>query len=217
MKDIKFYHRVQLPDGSYTPGTCNHGPDGGNWPTERFGMPLDLTGKSVLDIGAYDGFFSFEAEKRGGRVRATNPSAPKGPSWSAFSYLHKELNSKVASSIVDIEALDENDWLEPYPYNVVLFYGVLYHLKSPLVAMDNVAKLTAPGGMCLLETAMSMNLDVNGPSPPALEYGPNTEGDPTNYFYPNRLWIETAAKEVGFKAVEHVYTIHNRSTFRLLK
>ena len=66
-KQISWWHRIQMPDGSYTPGLVVHGSDGGDWPTTRFGMPEDLTGKTVMDVGAWDGFFSFEAEKRGAK------------------------------------------------------------------------------------------------------------------------------------------------------
>lgn len=62
---LKFWHRIQLSDGSWTNGLVDHGPNGGDWPTKRFGLPESCDGMSVLDIGAYDGFFSFEAEKRG--------------------------------------------------------------------------------------------------------------------------------------------------------
>ncbi len=213
MNNINFWHRVQLPDGTYTPGRVNHGPDGGDWPTTRFGMPIDLTGKSVLDIGAWDGFFSFEAEKRGAAViLASNPPLPKGPDLAGIRYLKDALQSNVDIVIGDIEnTVDRSD-----TYDVVLFYGVLYHLKSPLVAMDNVAKLTAPGGICLLETAM-VGAEFAGVTTPVLEYRPHAEGDPTNFFYPNESWIMVAAMQAGFKKIERVHTMGSRSTYRMSK
>ena len=54
---IKFWHDIQLPDGSWTNGQAQHGPRNGSWPDTRYGLPRDLGGKHVLDIGAYDGFF----------------------------------------------------------------------------------------------------------------------------------------------------------------
>lgn len=203
---MKFYHRVKLPDGTYTPGTCVHGPDGGNWPKERFGLPEDLTGKTVLDIGAYDGFFSFEVEKRGALfVYAANH---KDCPLDAFNYLHKVLNSKVVPLSFDVESPPNL-----VPFDVVLFYGVLYHLKSPLIAMENVFNLTQEDGICLLETSMSNTKSER----PLLEYKPGCANDPTNYFYPNRAWIQTAAREVGFKSCNLIYTIADRATFKLKK
>lgn len=213
MKDIKFWHRVKLPDGTYTPGEVNHGPDGGDWPTTRFGLPADFIGKSVIDIGAWDGFFSFEAERRGARhVIASNPLPPKGPNLEGFYYLQDVLNSNVDQLMLDIEEPNQ----EFTEYNVVLFYGVLYHLKSPLVAMENVFKLTAPGGMCLLETAMTMDASAQSYTP-MLVYAPNTEDDVTNFFYPNEAWINTVSKTVGFTDCIRLYVGDNRMTFKLVK
>src|SRR6478752_5079558 len=55
-----WYHRIELPGGVVTPG---HNPI--NAPS--YGIPDDLTGKRVLDVGAWDGFWTFEALKRGAR------------------------------------------------------------------------------------------------------------------------------------------------------
>ena len=49
----------------YTPGEVRHGPDGGDWPTTRFGLPADLTGKPCWTSARGTAFFSFEAERRG--------------------------------------------------------------------------------------------------------------------------------------------------------
>lgn len=210
MNNIKFWHRVRLPDGTYTPGEVMHGPDGGDWPTTRFGMPLDLTGKTVLDIGAWDGFFSFEAEKRGAaKVIATNPRKPKGPDLAGIKYLEKALKSNVRLDILDIE-----EGPDVHTHDVVLFYGVLYHLKSPLIALENVYKSTAEGGICLLETAMSMKTDS---STPLLEYHPNFDNDKMNFFYPNDAWIRSAAEQVGFTSVELIHSADNRAVYKLIK
>lgn len=208
---ISWFHRIQMPDGTYTNGCVHHGPDGGDWPTTRFAMPEDLTGKSVIDIGAWDGFFSFLAEKRGSEdVLATDTTINEGGNWGAtagFEYARKKLNSKVLYGIFNIE--------KPYPcgtFDLVLFYGVLYHLKSPLVAMENLAKLTEVGGKCLIETAISQTNDR-----PVLEYRPGFDNDPTNYFYPNHLWVELASKQVGFKSCKLHFDMGSRATYVLEK
>lgn len=201
----KFFHRILLPDGSYTPGTVNHGPDGGDWPTIRFGLPNDLKGKSVIDIGCYDGFFSFEAEKRGGVVTSTDIIKRE-----SFDWVKNALQSKAEHSLLNIQHI-----IDLYrKFDVVLCYGVLYHLKSPLLAMENLSFLTKNNGICLIETAISStSMDVS------LEYRPNFENDPTNYFYPTSGWIHSAAKEVGFRSSECIFVLQNgsRATYRLTK
>src|SRR5712692_3071912 len=65
---IAWYHRIDLGHGIVTPGMYDPGAV-----LDRIGIPERLDGRSVLDIGAYDGFFSFEAERRGAsRVLATD-------------------------------------------------------------------------------------------------------------------------------------------------
>ncbi len=216
-KDIEFWHRVRLPDGTYTPGKCHHGPDGGDWPTTRFGMPEDLTDLIVLDIGAWDGFFSFEAERRdAGAVYATNPLPPKGPSLDGLHYLAKALESWVSVGYMDIETVDvEGDEWGGFKADLVLCYGVLYHLRNPLGAMENLYKLTADGGILLLETAM--NMEVTDSETPILEYHPNFANDKTNFFYPNNAWVFEAARAVGFRKIELIYSQDNRNTYRLTK
>ena len=74
---IRWYHRIDLGDGIVTPGV-----DPSPRKLERLRLPADLGGKTVLDVGAWDGFFSFEAERRGAsRVLATDSYAWSGVDW----------------------------------------------------------------------------------------------------------------------------------------
>src|SRR6185295_4223926 len=61
VKEIEYwYHRVELPGGVTTPGVQPlHAPN--------YRIPADLTGLRVLDVGAWDGYWTFEALKRGAR------------------------------------------------------------------------------------------------------------------------------------------------------
>src|SRR5437588_9162642 len=56
------YHSIELPDGSVLPGLQSI--EYLRWRLSLFGLPGDLRGKRVLDIGAWDGWFSFECERR---------------------------------------------------------------------------------------------------------------------------------------------------------
>src|SRR5579863_6637642 len=64
------YHSIELPDGSVLPGLqpIEHM----RWRLDLFGLPDDLRGKRVLDVGAWDGWFSFECERRGAEVVAVD-------------------------------------------------------------------------------------------------------------------------------------------------
>lgn len=159
-----------------------------------------VSGKTVLDIGAWDGYFSFEAERRGAsRVLATDHFCWSGPGWGTkdgFNYIHQALKSKVESVDVDVVDLD-NKKLGTFDF--VMMLGVLYHLKDPFGGLEKVAAMTSD---CLvIETLSDMN-DVNEPVARYYlfdEFG----GDPTNYWGPNILCLESMLRELGFTRFEH--------------
>src|SRR6266581_1458863 len=64
------YHTIELPDGTVLPGLQS--PEHLRWRLSLFNLPEDLRGKRVLDIGAWDGWFSFECERRGAEVLAVD-------------------------------------------------------------------------------------------------------------------------------------------------
>lgn len=212
---IQWWHCIDIPGYGYTEGSVNYpksyGPD---WAISRFGMPADLTGKSVLDIGAWDGLMSFEAEKRGASsVLAVDCPKDQGGTWAGsdgFHYAKKALNSKVQWQPYNLEM--NNPPIEAQ-FDVVLCFGVLYHLKSPLPAMTHLFNLTADNGLCVVETAVA----TCGEKEPILQYKPHSGGDPTNYFYPNDAWMELASKEAGFKSCTKVFSMHLRATYLLKK
>ncbi len=211
VEDINFWHRIKLLDGTYTDGQVKHGPDGGDWPTTRFGLPENCTGLSVLDVGAWDGFFSFEAEKRGSKdVVASDCPQEEGGTWAGtdgFNYIHKALNSEVIWTKLNIEKSVNKDL---GTFDLVMCFGVLYHLKSPLLAVQNLMKLVKSNGIILVETAISNSSKI-----PNLEYRPKFHNDPTNYFYPNIEWVTEAFLQNGAKSVEVIYNKYERATFRI--
>jgi len=100
---IRWYHSMDLGHGIVTRGD--------NDPRaylKRLHLPPRLDGMSVLDIGASDGFYSFEAERRAAkRVLATDHFCWSGPGWgtkAGFDLAHKALGSKVES--LDIDVMD---------------------------------------------------------------------------------------------------------------
>src|SRR3954447_9816350 len=104
MEAIRWYHAIELRPGLRTPGLDD--------PRERLGMlglPDDLSGRDVLDVGAWDGFFSFEAERRGARrVVAADSFAWSGANWSTkegFLLAREALGSRVEDVDVDVMEL----------------------------------------------------------------------------------------------------------------
>jgi len=96
-------------------------------------LPDDMTGKRVLDIGAWNGCCSFECERRG----ATEVVAYslENPDATGFSQLKGLLGSCVRYVQGSVYALTAAELGE---YDIVLFFGVLYHLRYPLLAIDRI-------------------------------------------------------------------------------
>lgn len=193
----KWFHSIDLGDGEITPG---------------YGKPLAMidaealvifkhgvSGKSVLDIGAWDGAFSFQAERRGARdVLATDHFCWSGEGWGtkeSFDYAHARLNSKVRSLDIDVPDLSVERLGQ---FDVVLFLGVLYHLKSPFTVLETVASLARE--TLVIETVTALN-DLEQP---VMRFIPSRElaDDPTNCFAPNVRCLELMLKQLGFKTVE---------------
>src|SRR5918993_2176304 len=102
---VNWYHSIPLGDGVVTPGV-----DDTPSRLSKIHLPDDLSGKSVLDVGAWDGFFSFEAERRGAaRVVAADSFAWNGENWSTkegFELARSTLGSRVEDVDVDVLDLD---------------------------------------------------------------------------------------------------------------
>jgi tRNA (mo5U34)-methyltransferase len=194
-----WWHSIDLGNGIVTPGL-----DNSSAKLQSMGIPEDLRGKTVLDIGAWDGFFSFEAERRGAkRVLATDSFCWGGPgpgTKEGFEFARRVLSSKVEDYEIDVMDLSPE---KIGMFDVVFFLGVLYHMRHPLLALDLVWSVTAPGGMAIIET----HVDMLHLERPAIAFYPGSElnNDWTNWFGPNPSAVEGMLKVAGFKRVE-VYT-----------
>ena len=157
-----------------------------------------VAGKTVLDIGAWDGFFSFEAERRGAsRVLATDWFCWSGPGWgtqAGFNFARAALGSRVEDREIDVPNISPET---TGMFDVVLLSGVLYHVKDPLGIIEKVAAVTRE---CLvIETAVAL---VNVAEPAmALLHVLDRNKDPTNWWAPNPACVMEMLKVSGFKNV----------------
>ncbi len=190
IKEIDWFHRIDLGNGVITPGK-----DDSLFKLSRLALPDDLSGKSVLDIGAWDGFFSFEAERRGaGRVLAVDSYSWSGKGWGSkegFKLARNILKSKVEDRDLAVHDLSTDN---VGIFDLVLFLGVFYHLRNPFEALEHVASVTKD--RLILETYVD-NLNNRRPS---MVFYPdnNTNADPTSWWGPNVKCVEAMLKSVGF-------------------
>jgi tRNA (mo5U34)-methyltransferase len=196
VSSIRWYHTLDLGGGIVTQGV-----DDTPLRLARLDLPPSLSGRTVLDVGAWDGFFSFEAERRGAsRVVASDYYSWHGAGWgtkAGFELARTALGSRVED--LDLDVMD----LSPEragTFDVVLFLGVLYHLPHPLLALERVASVTRQ--LLIVETVV----DMVGIRRPAVAFYPGRElnDDPTNWWAPNDAAMHGMLRTVGFQRVRTV-------------
>jgi len=201
---IQWWHSIDLGNGIVTPG-----PDPTPARLREIQVPDDLSGLSVLDVGAWDGFFSFEAERRGAaRVLATDSFCWGQGGWgtkSGFELARRALRSRVEDLTID--PLD----LSPErvgSFDLVLFLGVLYHMRHPLLALERVFSVTR--GQLILNT----QVDLTAIERPAIAFYPDEElnHDSTNWSGPNPAAVVAMLRVVGFREVRIISRWSARET-----
>jgi tRNA (mo5U34)-methyltransferase len=195
MNAMTWVHSIDLGGGLVTPGKWGaHNPR-----LVEAVRGLDVRGKRVLDIGCWDGLFSFEAEKLGAaEVYATDLVSQRPYGQPTFAFAKRVLKSEVKYfpdvSVFDVESLGVRD------FDLVLFMGIYYHLKDPLRAFAALRRVLRDGGDILVEGAV---LDLPGCFA-NFYYKEAYVGDLSNWFVPTveclRQWIECS-----YFAIEQEY------------
>ena len=166
-----------------------------------FGLPPSLAGKRVLDVGTYDGFFAFEAARRSADVLATDKFSwdwHESDARENFELIREFTGLPVRDQTIAVEDLSP-DSIDG-TYDVVLFYGVLYHAPDPLGYLKAIRSVT--GEYALIETVVDL-LDIDRPAA-ACYPGAFLNGDSSNNFGPNYAAVEGWCLDAGFSRVEHV-------------
>ena len=182
--DLKFWHSIQLPNSEITPGVKSL-----NFLQSEESEVLKhvtFNGKSVLDVGAWDGYFSFAAERNGAKhVVASDWHCWFGPSWgskNSFDYVKIVLNSNVQEWVCKAEELSING----PKFDIVLLLGVIYHVKNPIALIERVSNLATD--RVVIET--EYRADNN--SEPLLYLIPDNSlnGDASNWNIPNLAGVK---------------------------
>jgi tRNA (mo5U34)-methyltransferase len=209
-----WFHNLHLPDGQQTaPGHFL-----GDFPLSKWNqiesfLPKDLEGKTVLDIGCNAGFYSFEFSKRGAKVLGIDSDLHylAQANWLADKYYSKNRPEFRKMQIHDLSRLDRK-------FDIVLFMGVFYHLRYPLLALDTVA---AKVKQLMIFQTLTMNGDqIVKPNPdynieerevfdrdgwPKMAF---IEGkfshDPTNWWAPNHAAVEALLRSTGLKGIRRI-------------
>jgi tRNA (mo5U34)-methyltransferase len=189
LSKLGWYHSIELPDGGVIEG--HQSMEQLRRRLAQFPIPEDLTGKRVLDIGAWDGWFSFEMERRGAEVLALD-SAKNTRLLEA----RRLLGSRIEYRIGDICRLT---WKDLGTFDIVLFLGVLYHVKHPVMALENVC------GMCRdMACIESFVTDADLNAVPSMEFYETAElrGQLDNWVGPNAACLIAFCRTAGFARVD---------------
>jgi tRNA (mo5U34)-methyltransferase len=195
---IKWFHEIDLGNGIVTPGVGDSTSKLG-----YIGLPGDLRGWSVLDIGAWDGFFSFESERRGAdRVVAVDSFSWDGDGWGTkrgFDLARRVLHSRVEDRRMDVEEITTES---VGVFDLVLFMGVLYHMKHPQLSLDRLYGVT--GKLAIIETVTDMTFSSR-PAMAVYEQGEFQNTDPSTWCAPNITGLIAMLKTAGFRRVDVVH------------
>jgi tRNA (mo5U34)-methyltransferase len=189
--DFVWYQKFELVPGVETPGVNDV-----RRLFEAGRIPEDLTGLSVLDVGTANGGIAFSAERRGAERVLAVDIYPEH--WFGVDRLKDFLGSSVEHrrlSVYDlVGGIEER-------FDIVFFCGVLYHLRHPLLALDNVRAVLKEGGLVLIETAVADRELGSEASKPVVRFyrGSELGEDPSCWFAPStaalREWCASSGLE----------------------
>ncbi len=163
---------------------------------------LQIEGRTVLDVGAWSGAFGVEALKRGAKkVTALDHytwSHPQYKGRKAFDFVMRQTGHKIDAIDIDLDQ-PQLDLRHLGKFDVVLFLGVYYHLKDPLVALRELSFLVRE--VMVVETHIEVAM---GEEFPAMRFFPGAElnKDATNWWAPNVCCMIELLRMNGFARVE---------------
>jgi SAM-dependent methyltransferase len=191
MRDYTFYHCVPIDEATTTPGV--EAIRVIQQPVLRWLGETPLEGKRVLDIGCRDGLFSFAAERSGASEII---GIDNDLSRAAVEFLIPVLKSRVTMHQMNLLDLTPSTFGK---FDVIIFAGVLYHLRYPFWALKVIRDVMVPGATMLLETAF-----YRAHEDEALLHCPVGEEspyEPTSVTFYNRKGLVDTLASLGFETV----------------
>jgi tRNA (mo5U34)-methyltransferase len=206
-----WFHNIELRGVTTAPDHFLGDYPRNHWQYFTHAVPADLAGASVLDVGCNAGFFSLEMKRRGAERVIGVDSDPRylAQARLAASVLELEIEFRELS-VYEIGALGER-------FDLVLFLGVLYHLRHPLLALDLLYEHVVGDRLIFQSMLRGTNeiLDAapdypfsetavfDRPAFPELHFIERQyAGDWTNWWIPNRACAEAMLRSAGFDILD---------------
>jgi tRNA (mo5U34)-methyltransferase len=209
-----WFHNLHLPDGTETaPGHFLGDFPRYKWQVLAPHLPTDLRGWTALDIGCNAGYYCFELAQRGAQVTGidVDPHYLRQARWAA-----KELKLEEVVEFREMQVYDLAG--EQETFDLVLFMGVFYHLRYPLLGLDIVARLTRrtlvfqtltiPGMEIYPDTwdhSIHERQALREPGWPRMAFIEHRfANDPTNWWVPNHAGVEAMLRSSGMAVRSHL-------------
>jgi tRNA (mo5U34)-methyltransferase len=202
--------RIQLPSGVWTSDGTPPAYD----PSERWELfapyiPEDLSGMTVLDVGGNAGYFTLQMKLRGAKRCVMVEPVTDFVDQARFVFSQFGLRVKIVNEDVHAYCMTTNE-----RFDYVLFLGLFYHLKYPVLVLDRLAEMTKArlvlaahisGGSESGSAGDGVDVDrddVLSDTFPQLAFIEHTyRGDPTNWWIPNYQALEPLARSAGLKVL----------------
>jgi tRNA (mo5U34)-methyltransferase len=200
-----WWHSIDIGGGVITSGVHKLQELRDNY--ARFNLKDDLRGQRLLDIGCWDGFYSFEAERHGAEVVAVDCWRPEN-----LFFAKKALDSKVEFHELSVYEVTRE---RLGSFDIVFFLGVLYHLRHPLLALEQVCEVTRD--IAVIESHVIDN--VFPTDHPVMEFYEFEElgGQYDNWWGPNIDCLTRMARSAGFARIEVLRREPARATIKAFR
>lgn len=193
MKSSKWVHVIEVGGGVETPGGWGKNP---NPLLNESLASINYDGKKVLDIGCWDGVYSFQAEQGGAaEVYATDLLGGRHNTENQTFQIASALRGSKAKYFPDLSVYNVSD-LNVSDFDVVLFLGVYYHLKDPLLALESLRRVMKLGATIVIEGEVSLEQGCHA----NFYHREAFVGDGSNWWVPTvqclREWVEASGFEI---------------------
>ena len=209
-----WFHNLHLPDGTQTAPDHRLGDfPSYKWEVLRPHLPERLDGWTALDLGCNAGFYSFELARRGARVTAIDLDEHylQQARWAAREYGLQDAIDFRRMQVYDLARVEEQ-------FDLVLFMGLFYHLRYPMLGLDLVASrtrrllvfqtLTTPGLEVepeIHDQPLDARESLTRPGWPRMAFIEHSfAGDPTNWWVPNHACVLAMLRSCGLSVSAHL-------------